>query len=110
MGALRSVRLAVAVADEVDWSPDSGAVRIVAEGADLVAAQLDVLLRAASASVEFRDRLAKLGKLRGNELCVQGDDLATARAGAARVRLELPQRFLELVALAARDLDIRVGK
>jgi hypothetical protein len=69
---------------------------------------LELLQRAASASVEFRERLAQLGELRADELCVDVDDVPAAGAPSARIRLQLPQRFRELVATVARDGHVRV--
>lgn len=85
------------------------AIRLESNAAEILR-DLELLQRAASASVEFRERLAQLGELRADELCVDGDDLPAGRAGTARIRLQLPQRFLELVATIAGDRDVRIGQ
>lgn len=77
--------------------------------ADELVAQLALLERAASASVEFRNRLAQLGELRADEFRVDCDGGAALEAGTARVCLKLPQRFLELVTAVAADGHVRVG-
>ncbi len=78
--------------------------------ADQVLADLALLERAASTSVEVRDRLLQLGKLRADDLCVDNEASPAARAGTARIHLQLPQGFRELVAAVARDGRVHVGE
>lgn len=85
----------------------SCAIAIECNAAEILA-DLDMLKRAASASVEVRNRLAQLGELRADELCVDRDDSLALGTRTARVRFQLPQRFRELVTAVARDGYIRI--
>jgi hypothetical protein len=85
------------------------AIRLETNAAEIVA-DLELLRRAASTSVEVRDRLAQLGELRAEDLRVDGDAGPAPRAGAARIQFQLPQPFRELVAAVARDAHVAIGK
>jgi hypothetical protein len=85
------------------------AIRLETNAAEIVA-DLELLRRAASTSVEVRDRLAQLGELRAEDLRVDGDAGPALRAGTARIQFQLPQPFRELVAAVARDGHVAIGK
>jgi hypothetical protein len=72
---------------------------------------LQRLQEAASASVEVRDRLAQLGELRLEDFHIDRDRRrGTGRTGLLRLRIQFPERFRELVAAVAGDLDVGIGE
>lgn len=73
-------------------------VRIEVSGADQVVADLHLLSRQASTSIELADRLRNFRELRGDMLCVHAESAPVHRAGTAFVVLQLPEPLLELVA------------
>lgn len=72
-------------------------------GADRLCEELRRLEAAASASVEVRERLAQLGELSLDECFVDCGHLPAGRARAARICVELPQRYREVLAAVAGE-------
>lgn len=99
---LRSVPIAVAVADEL---PDRQTLEIQIE-TDQALADLDLLSDAAERSLELRQPLLDLGDLGAHLRFVHVDLGAAEPATQLRYRLELSDRFAELaLAVRAGDFD-----
>jgi hypothetical protein len=69
-------------------------------------ADLQLLAQAAQRSPQVRQRLVDLGDLVPELVCSDSDALVATTAGECRIRLELPNAFLELVrAVRAGEFD-----